>query len=63
MAKFINFVVDGRVFFNISIGLDYIRFRLIIVVITDKILHRVVRKELLEFAGQLRCQSFVVGND
>ena len=63
MAQLIDFVVDGRIFFDISIGLYYICFRLIIIVITDKILHRVGRKKLLKFASQLRRQSFVMGND
>ena len=37
-----------------------IRFRLIVIVITHKILHRVFRKKFLEFRTQLRSQSFVV---
>ena len=45
MAQFINLVVNGRIFFNISIRLGNIGFRLIIIVIRNKIFHRVVREK------------------
>ena len=63
MAQLVDLVVDGRVFFNIGIGGRNIRLRLIIVVVGDKVFHRIVGKELLELRAQLRGQGFVVGQD
>ena len=55
----LNVFVDRRVFLNKRIGTGNVRFRLIIVVVGDEILHGIVRKELLHFAIQLRCQRFI----
>ena len=49
MAQPVNFLVDSRILFNLSIRVRNIRFRLIVVIIRNKILHRILRKELPEF--------------
>ena len=63
MAQFIDFVVDGRILFDIRIGRSDVGFRLIKIVITDEIADFVIREEGLEFAAQLGCQGLVVGDD
>ena len=60
MPQLVYFIVDGRVFFNVGIGLGNIRFRLIVIIIGNKIFHRVIREEGFQFAGQLGRQRFVV---
>ena len=60
VAQPVNLFVALRVFLNIHIILREIRFRLIIIEVRDKILHRVVREERLEFGIQLRNKRLVV---
>ena len=40
-----------------------IGFRLIVIIIRNKILNRVFRKEIFEFRVKLRGQSLIVGHD
>ena len=47
VAQLINLVVNRSILFNISIGLRNIRFRLIIVIIRNKIFYSIFRKECL----------------
>ena len=54
-----NVFVNRRVFFNKQIALWNIRLGLVVVVITDEILHRVFGKELAKLTVQLGCQRFV----
>ena len=56
-------LVDGRVFFNEQIALRHIGLRLVIVVVTDKIFHRIFREKLAELAVQLGRQCFVGRKD
>ena len=51
VAQFVDLVVDRGIFFDIGIGSCYIGFRLVIIIVTDEVLHRILREELLEFAG------------
>src|SRR3990167_8926089 len=62
MAQAVNFLVNGGLFFNVSVSLRNISFGLIVIVVRDKIMHGVFRKELLEFAVELGGQSFIMGN-
>ena len=55
-------LVDGGILLYVGIGLRHIGLGLIVVVIADKILNRVVWKEVLELAVKLRCKRFV-GSD
>ena len=59
--QLVQFVVDGGFLFDIDVGGGNVGFRLIIVVIGDKIFDRVVGEELFEFVVKLRRQGFVMG--
>ena len=61
MAQAIDLIIDGTVLFNVGVGGRDVRLGLIIVVVRNKILHRIVRKKLAEFRAELGRQSFVVG--
>ena len=63
MAHLIDVLVDRRIFFNVGIRGWDVGFWLIVVVVADKILHRIVRKEARKFAVELRCQRLVRGED
>ncbi len=55
----IDMIIDGRIFFDISIGRRDIGFGLIVIVIGDEILNRVFRKELLVLRVELCGQNFI----
>ncbi len=59
MAQIIDFIIYGRIFFNIRIRGRHVGFRLIIIIITDEIFHRIFRKELFEFCIKLSGQRFI----
>ena len=59
--QLIDLVVGGSVFGDIGVRGRHIGFRLVIIIIGDKIFHRVVGKEFLEFSVQLRRQGLIVG--
>src|SRR5215470_4935102 len=61
VAHLIDVLVDCGVLFDIGVGTWDVRLRLIVIVVADKILHRVVRKESRKFTVELRCQGFVGG--
>ena len=61
MAQFIYFLVNGTVFFYIGIRCRHISFRLIIIVIGNKIFNSVFRKKLFKFRTKLSRQGFIVG--
>ena len=63
VAHLVDFVVNGRVFFNIGVGGRDIRLRLVVIVVRDEVLDRVVREQFLELRTQLTRQSLVVGQD
>src|SRR5438093_5199622 len=63
VAHLIDVLVDRRIFFDVGIRGWDIGFRLVVIVVADKILHRIVWKEARKFAVQLRCQSFIRGQD
>ena len=63
MAQLIDLIVNRRVFFNVGIRGRNIRLGLIIVIVGDKILHRVLREKFLELGIKLGRQGFIVGND
>jgi hypothetical protein len=58
-AHLLDVLVDARVLFDVRVRRGHIGFRLIVVVVRDEVLDRVVRKELFEFAVQLRSEGFV----
>ena len=57
----VNGFVDGGVFLDIQVSLGDVGLRLIVIVVADKILHRVVREELLKLAVELGRQGLVGG--
>ena len=63
VAQLINLVVDRGILFNIGIRLGNIGFRLVIIVVGNKVFHGIFREECFQLAGQLRRQSLVVGDD
>ncbi len=62
MPQPINFIIDGGILLDISIGLGDIGLWLVIVIITDKIMDSIIWKKLAKLTAQLGCQRLVVGN-
>ena len=63
VAQFIYLVVYGGVLLDIGIALRDVSLRLVIIVVTDEILYRVLRKELLELGAELSRQGLVVSKN
>src|SRR5215470_13740229 len=63
MAHLIDVLVNRRIFFDVGIRSWDVGFWLIVIVVADKILHRIVWKELRKFAVELRCQRLIGGKD
>ena len=59
MTQPVDFFIPGGILFYIGIRLGYIGFGLVVIVVADEIVHRVVRKEILELTGCLCRQGFV----
>src|SRR6266496_202391 len=62
-AQTIDFLVDGCLLLNIDVGGRNVGFWLVIIVVGDKILDGVVRKERFKLLIELRGQSFVMSQD
>ena len=58
--EFIDFFIDGEVFFNIGIRDGQVSLRLVVVIVGHKIFHRIVWKEFFEFTIELSGKGFVV---
>ena len=58
--ELVDLVIDRRVLLDIGIRLRHIGLGLIVVIVRNEILHRILRKELLELTVQLRRKGFVV---
>ena len=61
MAQPVDLVVDSAVLFNIGVGAGDIGFRLVVIVVGNKILHRIVREKGPELGAELGRQRFVMG--
>ena len=59
--EFVEFVVDGCFLFNVGVAAGEVGFRLVVVVITDKVLDGVFRKEPSKLMEELRGQGLVMG--
>ena len=59
----VDLVVHGGIFLNVRIGRRDIGFRLVVIIITDKKLDMVFRKEALELCIQLCRERLIVGHD
>ena len=62
MAQFFNFIIDGGVLGNVGVRAGNVSLWLVIIIVADKIFHRIFREKLLKFAVKLSGQSFVVGD-
>ena len=60
MAQAVDLFIDGRVFLDIGIRVGDIRFRLIIIVIGNKIFHRVIREKLTELRTELGGEGLIM---
>ena len=63
MPETFNFVIDGRILFDIGIGCRNVGLRLIVIIIGNKVFNGAVRKEFPELRTQLCSQGFIVRND
>ena len=59
----LDVLVDGRVFFDEQVALRHIGFGLVVVVITDEVLHRVFWEKLAKLAVELRRQRLIGRKD
>ena len=59
----IQIVVARRILLDVNVPLRNVRFGLVIVVITDEVTHRIVRKKFLHLFVQLSGEGFVVADD
>ena len=60
-AEPVDLIVDRTVLLDKRVGMRDVGLRLIIIIIGDKVFHRIFGEELLELAAELRSQCFVVG--
>ena len=63
VAHAVDLLVDLRVLLDIRVGARHIGFRLIVIVITDEIFHRVIREKAFHLPVQLRRQRLVRRQD
>ena len=57
----VNFLVGGGILLDIGVRMGNIGLRLIVIVVGDKILHRVVGEKLAELLTELSSQRLIVG--
>ena len=61
MAQAVDLIVDGAVLFNVGIGTGDVGFGLVVIVVGNKILHRIVREERAELGAELGRQRLIMG--
>ena len=61
MAQTVDLIVDGAVLFNVGIGTGDVGFGLVVIVVGNKILHRIVREERAELGAELGRQRLIMG--
>ena len=61
MTQPVDFLVDGGILLDIGVRVGDIGFRLIVIIVGNKIFHGVIGKKLPEFATQLSRQRLIVG--
>ena len=62
MAQLIDLIVDRGILLNIGIRRRHIRLRLIVIIIGDKVLHRIVREKLFHLRIKLCRQRLIVSD-
>ena len=55
----VDVFIHRGIFFDKGIGAGNVGFRLVVIVVGDKVLHRVFREERFHFTVQLRRQGFI----
>ena len=60
VAQLVDLLVDRAVLFDIRVRLRDVRFRLVVVVVGDKVFHGVFREKLAELRAKLRRERLVV---
>ena len=63
VTQTVDLLINGRILLDIGIRVGNICFRLIIIIVGDKILHRVIGEKLTEFCAELCCQGLIVGKN
>jgi len=63
VAHLVDLLVDGGVFFNVGVARRQIGLRLVVIIITDKILHGILGEKQLELSEKLGGQGLVGGQD
>ena len=61
--EFFHFLIDTQILFYVSSRARNIRLGLVVVIITDKIFHSVLREKLFELHKKLSCQSFIMSQN
>ena len=61
MPQAFDLIIDRGILFDIGVGGGNVRFRLVVVIVRDKILHCIVWEKLPEFAAELCGQRLVMG--
>src|SRR5256885_3246279 len=61
--QLVEFIIDGGFFLDVQVGRWNVRFRLVVVVIRNKIFDGVMWEEILELVIELRRQGFVMCYD
>ena len=63
MAQLVYLIINRRILFNVGVRGRDVGFGLVVVIVGDKILHRVLREELLKLAVELGGEGFVMRYD
>ena len=63
MPQLVNLVIDLGILFYKCVRNRHIGFRLVVVIVADKVFHCIIRKEFLKFRVELGGQGLVMGND
>ena len=59
MTKPVNLIIDRRILLDKSVAGRNVRFRLVVVVITDEVFNSVLGEKLFHLLGQLRSEALV----
>ena len=63
MPHLVYLFVDVGIFLDVGIGLGDVGLRLVVIVVTDKILHRIIGKQPFHLPVELCRKGFVGSND
>ena len=63
MAEFVDLIVYGGIFLDVSIRTGDVSLGLVIVVITDEILHGIFREKQFELAVELGGQGLIMSDN